>query len=94
MENNNNGNREIPDEMVVLEDDRGREVHFEYLDLIEYEGIEYAVLFPLDDDGNRAAILRVNSFDGETEELSGVEDQDILKAVFEIFMERYGSGEE
>ncbi|MGN1115104.1 MAG: DUF1292 domain-containing protein [Candidatus Ornithomonoglobus sp.] len=91
---NNNGNHGIPDDLVVLEDDQGREVHFEYLDLIEYEGIEYAVLFPLDDDSNQAAILRVNSFDGETEELSGVEDQDILEAVFEIFMERYGSDEE
>ncbi|MDD6763562.1 MAG: DUF1292 domain-containing protein [Clostridiales bacterium] len=85
---NNIGNIDVPQDMVVLEDDRGREVHFEYLDLIEYEGIEYAVLFPLDDDSNQVVILRVNSFDGETEELSGVEDQDILQAVFDIFMER------
>lgn len=91
---NNNVKHEIPEDMVVLEDDQGREVHFEYLDMIEYEGIEYAVLFPLDDDSNQAAILRVNSFDGETEELSGVEDQDILEAVFAIFMERCGSDEE
>lgn len=91
---NNNVKHEIPEDMVVLEDDQGREVHFEYLDMIEYEGIEYAVLFPLDDDSNQAAILRVNSFDGETEELSGVEDQDILEAVFAIFMECCGSDEE
>ncbi|MGM9935839.1 MAG: DUF1292 domain-containing protein [Candidatus Ornithomonoglobus sp.] len=91
---NNNEGREIPEDMIVLEDDQGREVHFEYLDLIEYEGIEYAVLFPLDDDSNQVAILRVNSFDGETEELSGVEDQDILEAVFGMFMERYSEEDE
>ena len=79
----------IPDGVVTLVDDLGNEVHFEYLDIIEYEGIEYAVLFPLDDDSQRVAILRVNFFDGETEELSGVEDQDVLEAVFKIFMENY-----
>lgn len=79
----------MPDGIVTLVDDLGNEVHFEYLDIIEYEGIEYAVLFPLDDDSNQVAILRVNFFDGETEELSGVEDQNVLEAVFKIFMENY-----
>lgn len=79
----------MPDGVVTLTDDLGNEVHFEYLDIIEYEGIEYAVLFPLDDDSNQVAILRVNFFDGETEELSGVEDEEVLEAVFEIFMENY-----
>ena len=79
----------MPDGVVTLVDDLGNEIHFEYLDIIEYEGIEYAVLFPLDDDSNQVAILRVNFFDGETEELSGVEDQAVLEAVFKIFMENY-----
>ena len=79
----------MPDGVVTLVDDLGNEVHFEYLDIIEYEGIEYAVLFPLDDDSNQVAILRVNFFDGETEELSGVEDEAVLEAVFRIFMENY-----
>lgn len=87
------GKRNIPDDIVVLEDDLGNEMHFEYLDIIEYEGIEYAVLFPLDDDSNQVAILRVNFFDGESEELSGVEDEEVLEAVFNVFMEHY-SGED
>ena len=84
-----NKKHDMPDGVVTLTDDLGNEVHFEYLDIIEYEGIEYAVLFPLDDDSNQVAILRVNFFDGETEELSGVEDQAILEAVFKIFIENY-----
>ncbi|MCH5211697.1 MAG: DUF1292 domain-containing protein [Oscillospiraceae bacterium] len=84
-----NKKHDTPDGVVTLMDDLGNEVHFEYLDIIEYEGIEYAVLFPLDDDNNQVAILRVNFFDGETEELSGVEDQEVLEAVFKIFIENY-----
>ena len=84
-----NKKHDMPDGVVTLTDDLGNEVHFEYLDIIEYEGIEYAVLFPLDDDSNQVAILRVNFFDGETEELSGVEDENVLEAVFGIFMENY-----
>ncbi|MBE6735264.1 MAG: DUF1292 domain-containing protein, partial [Ruminococcaceae bacterium] len=37
-------NTNLPEEEVsimVLEDDLGNEVEFEYLDVIEYEGIEY-----------------------------------------------------
>ena len=81
------GKHNMPDGVVTLEDDLGNKVHFEYLDIVEYDGIEYAVLFPLDNDSNQVAILRVNFFDGETEELSGVEDEDVLNAVFKIFTE-------
>ena len=44
----------IPEEeeasIIVLEDDLGNEVEFEYLDVIEYEGIEYLYLIPANED--------------------------------------------
>ena len=36
--------------IIVLEDDLGNEVEFEYLDVIEYEGEEYILLLPADDE--------------------------------------------
>ena len=38
------------DNIVVLNDEDGNEVEFEFLDLIEYEGESYVVLLPTDED--------------------------------------------
>lgn len=75
------------DGIVVMEDDEGNVVEFEFLDLVEYEGNDYAVLLPPDDD--EVVILRVDSVDEDTEEYTGVDDEAILQAVFNIFRERY-----
>ena len=37
------------DNIVTLTEESGKEVHFEFLDLIEYEYEEYVVLLPTDD---------------------------------------------
>ena len=37
--------------IVVLNDEDGNEIKFEFLDLIEYESEEYVVLLPIDEDG-------------------------------------------
>ena len=36
------------DNILVLNDEEGNEVEFEFLDLIEYEGEEYVVLLPVE----------------------------------------------
>ena len=45
VENVNEG--EELDNIIVLNDEDGNEVEFEFLDLIEYEGEEYVVLLPV-----------------------------------------------
>ena len=47
VENENEG--EELDNILVLNDEEGNEVEFEFLDLIEYEGEEYVVLLPVDE---------------------------------------------
>ena len=47
-ENENEG--EELDNILVLNDEEGNEVEFEFLDLIEYEGEEYVVLLPVDEE--------------------------------------------
>lgn len=47
-------NKNIPMEeedvtILTLHDDEGNEEQFEFLDLVEYQGKQYYILFPVDD---------------------------------------------
>ena len=82
----------LPEEEVsilTLTDENGEEVSFEYLDSIEYEGVEYLVLAPEGDETGETVILEVQPVDEENENYTGVEDEAILEAVFAIFKEKY-----
>lgn len=78
--------------IVTLNDENGNEVSFEYLDLIEYEGGEYVVLLPLEDNENdEVQILKVEPVPGSDEEESyvSVENEETLFAIFDIFKEHF-----
>lgn len=80
------------DNIIVLNDENGEEIEFEFLDLIEYEGEEYVVLLPNDedDDAGEVVILKLEDTDSDDEEsYVSVDDEDVLKAVFEIFKEKF-----
>lgn len=81
------------DNIVVLNDEEGNEVEFEFLDLIEYEGEEYVVLLPNDeeeDDAGEVLILKLEDTESEDEEsYVSVEDEEILNNVFQIFKEKF-----
>ena len=48
FENDENEMEEL-DNIIVLNDEEGKEVKFEFLDLIEYENEEYVILLPTDE---------------------------------------------
>ena len=80
------------DNIIVLNDENGEEIEFEFLDLIEYEGEEYVVLLPNDeeDDAGEVVILKLEDTDSEDEEsYVSVDDEDVLKNVFEIFKDKF-----
>ena len=94
--NNNPNNIEDVEELdniIVLNDEDGNEVEFEFLDLIEYDGESYVVLLPNDDDEEEAGevlILKLEDNDSEDEEsYVSVEDEEILNKVFEIFKDKF-----
>lgn len=76
--------------IIVLNDENGNAVRFEFLDLIEYDAEEYVVLLPESGDGE-VVILQVDHSDPDSEEESylGVEDEETLEAVFGIFKEKF-----
>ena len=75
--------------ILTLTDEKGNAVDFEYLDCIEYEGKEYLVVMPADEDSNEIVILEVEPVDEENENYLAVQNEDILDAVYDIFKERY-----
>ncbi len=75
--------------ILTLTDENGEELNFEYLDSIEYQGVEYLVLAPEGDEDGETVILEVQPVDEENENYFGVEDEAVLDAVFGIFKEKY-----
>ncbi len=74
---------------LTLTDENGVDTEFEYLDCIEYNGKEYLILLPLDDEESGIVILEIEPVDEENENYLAVENTDILDGVYEIFKERY-----
>lgn len=88
MENENM----IPEEesnILTLTDENGNDIDFEYLDCIEYQGKEYLVLMPADEESTEVVILEVEPVDEETENYLSVGDEETLNAVYAIFKEKY-----
>ena len=83
------------DNIVILNDEDGNEVRFEFLDLVELEDEEYVVLLPIAEEGEEeegeVVILKVEDTDEESDEESyvSVDDEDTLNRVFEIFKEKF-----
>ena len=75
--------------ILSLTDENGEESQFEYLDCIEYNGKEYLVLLPAEEDANEIVILEIEPVDEENENYLAVEDENVLDAVYDIFKERY-----
>ena len=89
MENINETLNEEEENILTLTDENGNEAQFEYLDVVEYEGEEYLVLMPADEESDEIIILLIEPVDEENENYLAVEDEATLMAVYEIFKERY-----
>lgn len=75
--------------IITLTDENGQDIRFEYLDCIEYQGKEYLILLPADEESTEIVILEIQPIDEENENYLAVEDETILDAVYEIFKDRY-----
>lgn len=89
MENNEILQEEEEFSTLTLVDDKGVETVFEYLDCIGYQGKEYLVLTPMEEEAGQIVILEVEPVDEENENYIAVEDEAVLDAVYAIFKERY-----
>lgn len=74
---------------ITLTDENGEDVEFEFMECIAYQGKEYLVLLPADEDSAEVVILEVEPVDEETENYISVEDEATLNAVYAIFKEHF-----
>ena len=88
-------NNEDVDNIIILNDEEGNELKFELLDIIEYEDEQYIVLLPSEDEesdeenAGEVLILKLEDTEDEEESYVGVDDEETLNKVFEIFKERF-----
>jgi uncharacterized protein YrzB (UPF0473 family) len=86
----NDEDDEFLENIITLNDENGDEMKFEFLDLIEFEGEEYIVLLPTEDEENEVVILMVdNTSLGDKESYISVDDENTLQTVFKIFKEKF-----
>ncbi len=79
------------EDILVLTDENGRKVRFETLDIVEYEGEEYAVLYPADGgDDEPVHILRIHSEDMDNGEIEyeGLDDDRLIQKIYKLFCRR------
>jgi uncharacterized protein YrzB (UPF0473 family) len=76
--------------ILTLLDGEGNEVDFALLDLIPYLGRDFAVFYPLEEEGDEKELVILELKEGETGEDSfvGLSDADLLDAVYALFLER------
>ena len=94
MDDNNN----FGPDYVTLVDDEGKEYQLELLDSIELDGKTYLAFceadLPEDSEAIEVTILRVDVHEDDTEELVGVDDEEELERVYEVFLDQQPDDED
>ena len=76
------------DNIVVLTDDEGKDIEFEWLDTVEMGEEQYIVLLPIEDEEAEEVVILKMEADEENENFIPVEDEEELNKVYELFKER------
>lgn len=69
---------------IVLIDEEGNEVSFEVIDVIEFEGLHYAILLPEEREDESALVFKIEEEDGE-DVLREIEDDEEWERVVEYW---------
>ncbi len=77
--------------IITLSSNDGDEESFGFLDLIEYDGDEFIVLYPMNDENGQVLILRVeeDATSDEYDSYVGIDDDDLVQAVFQAYLEKH-----
>ena len=89
-------NMEELDNIIVLNNENGDEVKFEFLDLVDLDDEQYVVLLPMiensdEEEEGEVVILKLEDTDEDSDEESyvSVDDEEVLMKVFNIFKEKF-----
>jgi len=88
LENMNEEEFDELDNIVVLTDEEGNDVEFEFLDVVQVDDKEYVILLPVEEmEKGEVVIFRIEG-DGEEESYIGLEDEAEAEKVFNAFKEK------
>ena len=74
--------------ILSLTDEEGNEVEFELIDSGDFEGKEYLILRPPEEEASEVGILEVEPHKDGSESYLTVDDERVLNEVFADFKER------
>ena len=76
------------DNKIILNDEEGNEIEFEFLDVVEVDGNEYVVLLPVEEaDKGEVVIFRIEGSE-EEESYVSLDDEAEAEKVFQVFKEK------
>ena len=88
MGNTNEEEFDELDNIVVLTDEDGNDVEFEFLDVVQVDDKEYVILLPTEEiEKGEVVIFRIEG-DGKDESYIGLEDEAEAEKVFVAFKEK------
>lgn len=85
------------DNKITLTDDDGNEITCEMLDIIDYQGKQYAVLAMEGSEETGEVVIMeyvLGDENSDSDDLVYVDDEKILDAVLDLFVERYDAEDE
>ena len=77
--------------IITLTDNDNKEEKFGFLYIIEYEGEEFIVLYPLEREKNQVLILKVeqDATSDDYDSYVGIDDDELVQAVFQVYLEKH-----
>ena len=75
--------------VIVLSDDLGNETEIEYIDSVSFEGKEYALFLPLENDDDEVIIMQYDNISKDFDSFIPVSDRRILEGVYETLRQKY-----
>ncbi len=76
------------DHILVMQDEDGNQIEFEFLDRVEYQGKDYVVLLPVEEEADSVLILQIEAEDEEKTSYLPVDDEATADSVYHLFKER------
>lgn len=78
-------------DVVYISDSKGKEVPFEVVKVIEFEGDDYAILHPLEKfeslQEDSCVIFLMKDAENDSVDLIPIEDENVLDSVYDLYVE-------
>lgn len=86
-DHNHDHEQDFEDEVILLEDEDGKEHRFVLGDVITVEEKDYAILLPIDDDLEEGVIFRIDGEDGDQMVLADIDTDEEWQKVVDAYNE-------